>query len=385
MARNSNVEFPKELVSKTEFVDYKTSISKAREYLKSNHVIVVNKDGEYYGIVDSKALASAGSLKLSESEKVGKIAIKAPRVSDSTSIEDMAYYFYKNRVKNLPYSYGGKVTGVVQRNTLLKILLSLDTLSGISVMDVVSTPVLAINSAASLGQAQATMRDRKVNRLIVLENGRFAGLLTSHDIYKQYNQGARERRPSMKDVKYSSANVPIASIMESNVKTINTDASLAEAARVIVENHISSLVVLKGNGPVGILTVSDILEGVVGKREFERRKVIISGFDEYTYQYEDSVREELKSLMDQIERMHKMQADYISLSIKKVGNKAYEMQTRVSLGKNGVFRVHSDGADFHGAFSDAMKKIKNKIMKEKENMVSASKKSHRIEEVNYED
>ena len=95
----------------------------ARESSRTAPALIVTKDGEYYGIVDSRVLTSMKSLKFAATEKIGKLAVKAPRVSDTTSVEDLAYYFYKLRVKNLPYMEDEKITGIVERKTVLKMML----------------------------------------------------------------------------------------------------------------------------------------------------------------------------------------------------------------------------------------------------------------------
>ena len=134
----ANVEeklIPRELVSGVGFIDYNSPVSQARQELKDAPAIIVTKDGEYFGVIDSRVLHGTKSGRVSGSEKIGKLAIRAPSVSDTSSVEDLAYYFYKLRIKNLPYVDNGKITGVVERSTLLKMLLSLHILDQVRVSD----------------------------------------------------------------------------------------------------------------------------------------------------------------------------------------------------------------------------------------------------------
>jgi CBS domain-containing protein/ribosome-associated translation inhibitor RaiA len=363
---------PRELVSGVGFVDYNSSLSEARQELKNSPALVVTKDGEYYGLVDSRSLHGSGVAKMSGTERIGKLAVKAPRVSDSSSVEDIAYYFYKLRVKNLPYMQGDKITGVVERKTLVKMLLSLHALDEAKVSSALSSPVLSIESNATLAQALNTMSSNKVNRMVVLDNGRFSGLITKRDIHASYSSNI-DRLPEMKSRSRKASGSRVDGVMERNVKTVDPGASLADAARLMVEEGSFSLVVVKDRNPVGMLTVSDILESVVARRRMEEKKVFLSGFDEYTYQYEESVREELKSLMHYIEQMHKLDVEYLAMRVKGVNLKSYEMQARVSLGKNGMVRVHSDGESFHDAFSELMKRLKKQTTRQKEEMLTERK------------
>jgi CBS domain-containing protein len=364
---------PKELVSEAAFVDYNSSLSDARKALKNAPALIVTKDGDYFGLVDSRVLTSKSSLKLPGAEKIGKLAIKAPKVSDSSSIEDLAYYFFKLRTKSLPYaSQSGKVTGVVERGMLLKMLLSFHALDDFKVSEALSAPILAIDSSASLIQAHNTMQSNKVNRLVVLDEGRFTGLITNSLIHDSYSVSG-ERLPEMKSKSSNSSNVTVNSVMEKNVHTVSPTDTLAEAARMMVEEDAFSLVVTKGRNPVGILTVSDILESVVGNRSVEEKKVFLSGFDEHTFQYEESVREELKAFMHHIELMQKLDVEYMAMRVKTVHLKSYEMQARISMGNNGMLRVHSEGESFHEAFKDLMNKLKKQSTREKEEILSDRK------------
>ncbi|MDE1865705.1 MAG: CBS domain-containing protein [Candidatus Micrarchaeota archaeon] len=372
MADIEERRIPAELVSKVGFIDFNTSISRAKEELKSTPAMVVTKNGEYYGLIDSRAIHSARTLRVPSSEKIGKLAVRAPRVSDTSSVEDLAYYFYKLRLKNLPYVQGDRITGVVERRTLLKMLLSLRALDEVRISEALSSPVLAIDSDASLAQALSTMSGNKVNRLVVLDNGRFSGLITKRDIHASYMSGG-DRLPEMKSRSHKASDALVDGVMERNVHTIEPSATLADAARMMVEEGVFSLVVTRGRNPIGMVTVSDILENVVARRKVEQKRVFLTGFDEYTYQYEESVREELKSFMHHLEQMHKLSTEYLAMRVKRVKLKSYEMQARVSLGKNGTVRAHSEGESFHDAFKELMRRLRKQTTREKEEMLSERK------------
>ena len=127
------------------------------------------------------------------------------------------------------------------------------------------------------------MDAKRVNRLIVLQNGKFAGLITNYDISKQYARG-EERLPEMKTKMYSPSNVAVSSVMERNARSIEFNRPLAEAIRDMIENRISSLIVLKKGNPIGIVTVTDVFESILARQNVEPAKVFMSGFDRNTYQ-----------------------------------------------------------------------------------------------------
>ncbi|MGD0728880.1 MAG: CBS domain-containing protein [Candidatus Micrarchaeaceae archaeon] len=381
MERIQNV--PKELISDTISMDYRTPLSKISPYLKKYPAIIINKDKEYYGVVDTRTMYRLQQgLKMPSNEKIERFSVKAPKVTNSTSIDDLVFYFYRSGVKALPFSNGAKIVGVLERNTLLKILLSLNTLEDLKVNEAMTTPVLAIDANASLSQAKATMREKNVNRLVVLQNSKFVGLITNYDIVKHYTAKASERLPEMKTVAYNPSNIDIKSVMERNARSIEYNRSLSEAVRDMVENRISSLIVVKNSTPVGIVTVTDVFESVIARKKIEERKVFLSGFDANTYQYEDAAREELKSFVENIERLSGIDVDYITFKVKRSKSKHYEMQTRLSLGRHGIISMHTSQYLFEDALNDLLKKLKHKIIKEKESIITnkRSKRSRDVEE-----
>ena len=369
MERIQNI--PKELISNTIVVDYRTPFSEASNYLKKYPAIIINKDKEYYGIVDSRTIyRRQQGLSLSSKEKIERFSLKVPKITNSTAIADIVSYFYRSGVKALPFSNGAKIVGVLERRTLLKILLSLNVLEDLRVSEAMTTPVLAIDSTANVSQAKATMRERKVNRLVVLQNNKFVGLITNFDITKNYAKANADRLPEMKTSFYTPSNISISSIMERNARSVEYNRSLSDAVRDMVENKISSLVVLKNSNPIGIVTITDVFESILARKKVEADKVFMSGFDANTYQYEDEAREMLKSFVDNIEKLSGIDVDYITLKVKRSKSKHYEMQTRLSLWRHGIISMHTSQYLFEDAMNDLLKKLKHRIIKEKESVLS---------------
>lgn len=365
---------PKELISKTSHVDCRTPISEVASHLKRYPAIVITKGKEYHGIVDSRTIyRKQQRMKLPTSTKIERFSAKVPRITKSTPIYDVANYFYKSGTKALPYYDGNRIIGVLERRTFMKVLLSLDVLGDVKVTQAMTTPLLAIDANASIAQAKSTMRERKVNRLVVLQNGRFVGLITNYDIVNSYTQSSLQRVPEMKTKIYKPANVPLSSVMKHNVSTINYNRSVSDAVREMVEKKISSIIVTKGNDPVGVLTVTDVLESALARQKVEASKIFLSGFDQQTYQYEDWAREELALLIDSVEKLSGIDVDYITFKVKGTKTKLYEMQARMSLGRHGIITIHTNKYLFEDALNDLMKKLKNKVIKEKESIITHKK------------
>jgi CBS domain-containing protein/ribosome-associated translation inhibitor RaiA len=364
-------QIPEDLISETLTVDCKTPITSVISELAKYPAVVVNKNNAYYGMIDSRAVYRSGqNLKLGRNETLEKFAVKVPRITSSTTVDDLIYYFYRSRVKALPYYNGKRISGVLERITLLKMMLSMGLLKDIRVQEAMTTPVLAIDVSATVTQAKATMRNNRVNRLVVLDDKKFAGLLTNYDIMQGFTK-VRDRLPERS--RSDAAGATVGSIMERNPRLIDYDKGLSDAVRELVENRISSVLVLKKGNPVGMLTVMDVLESVVAKRRIEERRIFISGLDADSYQYSDDIREELRTFIEHAEKLSRVKIDYVTLRVKKVGNKSYEIQVRMSMGNKGIINLNTTEPSFQESLRDIMNRLKERLMKEKEKMLTVRK------------
>ena len=55
-------------------------------------------------------------------------------------------------------------------------------------------------------------------------------------------------------------------IMTENVITINENASITEAAKLMVNKHVNSLLVVKNNMPTAIIVKNDLIKGLIDKK-----------------------------------------------------------------------------------------------------------------------
>jgi CBS-domain-containing membrane protein len=366
------VSIPDKLVTRTVSFDCKTPVAKVLPSLDKYKAVIINKRNAYYGIIDSHAMYDAGrGLRLSTNQNIERYAVKAPKITNSTPIDDAVYYFYSARVRALPFLYGDKVGGIFERSTLLKMLLSLGILESMQVSEVMTTPVLSIDANANISEAMSAMRTHNVKRLAVLQGGKFLGIVTGHDIMSKFALSA-DRLPELKSKPYSPSNVPVSSVMVSNVVSIPQDMGISDAVRQFIEHNISSLVVTKKGMPVGIITVFDVLESIIARRHIQERRVYISGLDSYTYMYQDDLREELNRFVSDVERLHGMHIDYITLRIKGKP-RAYEFYVRLSLNRKGIISLHVMDYKFETAFRDLLKKLKVQVLKEKGYMMTMRK------------
>ena len=129
---------------------------------------------------------------------------------------------------------------------------------------VTATPDMSIAEASNL------MKQEKVHRLPVLDKEkRLVGIITEKDIL--YATPSPASSLSIHEMAYLLSKLTVKKLMSKNVVTITKDTTVEEAARMMVDQDLSSLPVLEGDKLIGIVTKSDmfkILLELFGARHF---------------------------------------------------------------------------------------------------------------------
>ncbi len=121
------------------------------------------------------------------------------------------------------------------------------------VKDYMSAPIYVIERNEPIQRARNLMFKYGVGRLPVMDSGKLVGIVTKFDITNRLNQAAPEwrRRPIDK--------IPIQVVMTESPITIYPDATMSQAAELMVENGISGLPVEKDGGITGMITSRDMI------------------------------------------------------------------------------------------------------------------------------
>ena len=374
----SNLNIPKELISGTQSFDAKTPISEMISSISKYGAVVVNRDSKYYGIIDNRSVFRFGSAKGAKNESAGKFAVAVSPITNSTSIDNVILEFYKSRTRALPYLSGTRVTGIIKRLTLLKVLLSLQMLSGINVAEVMTSPFIAIESSSTLSQAKSVMRDKKVSRLVVLQNRKLYGIVTNYDLMQDRPKGS-DRLPEMKSRPYGPSDAQLSSVASRNVIAVDYSKSLSDAARSMIENDVSSVVVIRRDSPVGIITMFDIFGSVLSRRRIEDQKVFISGLDAENREYEPVIRDALKEFMRKAERLRASQALYMTLNIQRGHGRMYEMHARLTLEHQGTIYMHASDYTLEKTLNQLITKL-TKIIRDKKARYISVRDARRFKE-----
>ena len=117
----------------------------------------------------------------------------------------------------------------------------------LSVREVMTPDVKVVREDTSVQEVVATMLKFDISSVVVVQKERPIGLITHKDILERVLQ------PELLPAALTARNVMSASLV-----TIGEEASLEEAARLMVKKQVKKLIVVQDHKLVGIITTVDI-------------------------------------------------------------------------------------------------------------------------------
>jgi acetoin utilization protein AcuB len=140
-----------------------------------------------------------------------------------------------------------------------------------------SHPAITISADTRMQEALKIMREEKVRRLPVVDRrGKLTGILSESDLLHASPSDASSL--SVWEMNYLLSKITVDEIMTRKVITVNTDTPLEEAARIMVDNKIGGLPVVRDSEVVGIITETDLFKiflELLGARESGIRLAVL--------------------------------------------------------------------------------------------------------------
>lgn len=132
-----------------------------------------------------------------------------------------------------------------------------------------SHQVITIHPDLPMQDALNLMRKEKIRRLpVVNKQGRLIGIVSENDLLHASPSDATSL--SVWELNYLLHKTTVAQIMTKNVISISEDTPIEEAARIMADNKIGGLTVVREDKVVGIITETDLFKiflEMLGARE----------------------------------------------------------------------------------------------------------------------
>ena len=117
--------------------------------------------------------------------------------------------------------------------------------------------VASIEPDKSVYDAMQLMATRNIGALLVLENGKLAGIFTERD----YSRKAHLLDKSVKDIR-------VKELMTAQVAYVSPDYTAEDCMALVTEMRVRHLPVLENNKVAGIISIGDLVKDAISGQEF---------------------------------------------------------------------------------------------------------------------
>ena len=131
-----------------------------------------------------------------------------------------------------------------------------------------SRPPVTIGPEMSIHDAVALFKKERIRRAPVIKSGKLVGIVSEKDLLNASPSPATTL--SVWEMNYLLSKLTVAEVMTKDVITVAEDTPIEEAARIMADNQIGGLPVMKGSRVVGIITETNLFKlfiELMGARE----------------------------------------------------------------------------------------------------------------------
>jgi CBS domain-containing protein len=258
-------------------VDKDQNIQDALKLMKKHKisrlpVVNINTDHirELVGIVTEKDIAlRLGSSKYGNLPPshfhVSTVMKQDPIVIESNqNIGIAAQTMIKNKIDGMPVINDCEIVGMLTKTDFLEICKG-KPFNATSIADRMETNLVTVSSSDRLVHARRCLIDKEVGRLPVVEEDILEGIITAKDVAKAMISFRKIVPDKYKNARIR--NLLVGDVMTQNVKVIDGESTLDQAATIMLENRISGIPVELDGMLKGIITKTDLINFVVELEE----------------------------------------------------------------------------------------------------------------------
>jgi len=181
-----------------------------------------------------------------------KQAVRAQVVSVSpeTTARTATEVMRRGQTDALLIGMDGRYHGIVTEVDLIQDVIAMDLNPYVTTAErIMTSPLLEADADTSLAEVGEMMADKRIRHVAIREGGVVVGLFTIRDFIDANGLPL----------------VPARQIMSSPVHAIAVGTTARVAAGEMKERRLGSLVVTRGEVPIGIVTESDLVHKIIGR------------------------------------------------------------------------------------------------------------------------
>lgn len=121
-----------------------------------------------------------------------------------------------------------------------------------------SRPVIFLTPEMPVHDALDLFKKERIRRAPVIKDGKLVGIVSEKDLLNASPSPATTL--SIWEMHYLLSKITVADVMTKNVITVTEDTPIEEAARIMADNKIGGLPVMRDGQVVGIITETDLFK-----------------------------------------------------------------------------------------------------------------------------
>lgn len=218
--------------------------------LNAKHVVLV---GNGVKIFDKRCLIKAMVRETSLDEPVEKYAVKVECVKANSPVTEVFVALEKFKVGAIPICDENTPIGIVEARELINEAIALRGALKKKVAlryrayDAIVKELISINPSISLKEAITIMAENDIGFLPIIENEKLVGIISETDVVKII-------------VNNGDLSAPVYKYANTKSIVVHKDATLREAAELMINNNIRHLPIVNDDGKVlGVISVKDII------------------------------------------------------------------------------------------------------------------------------
>ncbi|NOY99014.1 MAG: CBS domain-containing protein [Chloroflexi bacterium] len=139
-----------------------------------------------------------------------------------------------------------------------------------------SHPVISLSPDMPIHDALNLFKQERIRRAPVVKDGKLVGIVSDKDLLNATPSPVSSL--SVWEMNYLLSKVTIAEVMTSKVTTVTYDTPIEQAARIMADNKIGGLPVMRDGRVIGIITETDLFKiftELMGARETGIRVTVL--------------------------------------------------------------------------------------------------------------
>jgi CBS domain-containing protein len=115
--------------------------------------------------------------------------------------------------------------------------------------------IWSIDPEATILEAIALMAEKAIGALVVISEGRLVGIISERDYARKVILQGR-----------SSKDTHVREIMTSSVITVSPEKTVDECMRIITNNRVRHLPVMRGSEVMGVISIGDLVRAIIAEQ-----------------------------------------------------------------------------------------------------------------------